>query len=1298
MALGVCFIAISILSTAVPHSFASVDSMKTTSDIAFPDTIKAPRNGEVHCVTVNSRMTCTAKCRSGYSFVGETTGSELVNEWMDGSWTLGPAFPECQQTFCEARQPENGTILCEPNGDMVLCSLTCKEGFRSEHTHLYMCDKDTGKWSPSLPHDNYFPECISGEEACLNMEAPENGYIVCKLEEGCHRCYPSCKLGYGLSNAPAEGYFTCANGVWAPSDVPKCMPTTDPVDPQGISAVTGIYTNKDVPMEQTGYCMSWGQHHYRTFDGKIFRFAGDCTYILAEDTDHFFSVHLHNEDPCVPGEACSRRLSVYVGDLVIELKQTEDGQPGAFVDDAVLALPASMSGVLIQRVADFVVVRDPESELYVKWDGLESIFVRVGDDQAKRTQGLCGTYDNDHRNDFQKQDGKLTSHVIDFAESWAVGSCGKTDKRTYCSRATAENRQVLAQALGKCSYIMDTKCKFVVNPAPYFEACKEDVCWSGNTDNMCSSMSAYFRECSRFGVIVDWRAEDRCGVSCPGDLTYDVCGTSCPKTCYDTSYSCENDHCIEGCHCPEGTYLHNGTCVVQKDCPCQYGRQEYSPGSKIRLDCNRCVCARGRWVCTKNVCDSVCKAVGNHYTTFDGKHFDFDGRCNYILARSVGVQDIAFEVQVINTCTGFQCDKALKITVNNEVIQILHNGKVEIENKDVILPHHSFFYAMEKVTTNLFKVTINNGLTVLFDGEDKIYVRAKPTLCSRMRGMCGNFNQQTRDDFWTPKGDIAANANDFGDEWGTGECLFPNTPMVLSAPCDVHRNYKVKARESCEVMTAAPFTKCHDVVNYKIYFSQCKDDVCNAEDTKLMCRAMADYSMACAKLGVVLGNWRDKVPECKAEIECPEGTQFKECANACGSSCGAIQSDFVCEEQCVPGCTCPEGKVFDYSGNCVAVEECSCMFDKLVYEPGESRMQDCNICECHKAKWACTENVCPVTTSCGVNEEFTSCMKPEILTCGNMHLPVLDRKLTKCVAGCQCKDDFVWDSTTNQCITPKSCPCYHGGRSYGEHETMQQDCNTCRCMDGVWTCEENECAGMCRAYGDSHYTTFDGKNYQFHGLNVFTLLRSTHESEHKFQISIENVACGSKGGTCSKRIVFSINHGDAVKENSVELVKGKAATEKKIGSFDVTYVGLWVFVKAKDMGISLQWDKGTTVMVRLDPEYKGKVEGLCGDFNDNENDDFKNPQDMIEVEEVAFVNSWKTYMNGSSAEEVPTDICGLNSHRKYWAERKCSILTGSKFEVQCCRIQLQRLTLIFEYQCFEHQMHSEYIHSYSVIT
>ena len=41
----------------------------------------------------------------------------------------------------------------------------------------------------------------------------------------------------------------------------------------------------------------------------------------------------------------------------------------------------------------------------------------------------------------------------------------------------------------------------------------------------------------------------------------------------------------------------------------------------------------------------------------------------------------------------------------------------------------------------------------------------------------------------------------------------------------------------------------------------------------------------------------------------------------------------------------------------------------------------------------------------------------------------------------------------------------------------------------------------------------------------------------------------------------------------------------------------------------------------------------------------------------------QTLMDGSQAEEVPTDMCGLNSHRKNWAKRKCSVITGELFKV-----------------------------------
>jgi len=50
------------------------------------------------------------------------------------------------------------------------------------------------------------------------------------------------------------------------------------------------------------------------------------------------------------------------------------------------------------------------------------------------------------------------------------------------------------------------------------------------------------------------------------------------------------------------------------------------------------------------------------------------------------------------------CDRGLKITVNGEDIEILHSGRIDIKGKEAVLPHHTYFYAMEKVTTNFYKV------------------------------------------------------------------------------------------------------------------------------------------------------------------------------------------------------------------------------------------------------------------------------------------------------------------------------------------------------------------------------------------------------------------------------------------------------------------------------------------------------------------------------------------------------------------------------------------------------------------
>lgn len=38
---------------------------------------------------------------------------------------------------------------------------------------------------------------------------------------------------------------------------------------------------------------------------------------------------------------------------------------------------------------------------------------------------------------------------------------------------------------------------------------------------------------------------------------------------------------------------------------------------------------------------------------------------------------------------------------------------------------------------------------------------------------------------------------------------------------------------------------------------------------------------------------------------------------------------------------------------------------------------------------------------------------------------------------------------------------------------------------------------------------------------------------------------------------------------------------------------------------------------------KGQIEGLCGDFDDDDENDFRTPEGIIETDLSVFVNSWR---------------------------------------------------------------------------
>lgn len=83
--------------------------------------------------------------------------------------------------------------------------------------------------------------------------------------------------------------------------------------------------------------------------------------------------------------------------------------------------------------------------------------------------------------------------------------------------------------------------------------------------------------------------------------------------------------------------------------------------------------------------------------------------------------------------------------------------------------------------------------------------------------------------------------------------------------------------------------------------------------------------------------------------------------------------------------------------------------------------------------------------------------------------------------------------------------------------------------------------------------------------------------------------------------------------------------------------------------------------MKLNPEWKGRTTGLCGDYNDNAEDDFKTPSGgLSEVSVNLFGDSWKKNAYCPEPKDIP-DACEQHPERKLWSMRQCNMLKSPLF-------------------------------------
>ncbi|XP_053283367.1 von Willebrand factor isoform X1 [Pleuronectes platessa] len=1031
----------------------------------------------------------------------------------------------------------------------------------------------------------------------------------------------------------------------------------------------------------TGRCSLFGRHHVHTFDGVLYEFPGDCSYLLAGDCNHRSFILLGD---FVNGRRTG--VTLYLGDA-FELHLSVNGR--LTQGDTRLSLPYASHAVFVGSELGFYKLWSEEFGFTVTIDNAANIALALTKHHANRTCGLCGNFNSVPADEYTAQEGFLTEDSYDFANSWAVKGAEQSCRRVSKLSRSCNNTRETPLILSSCSVLQTSSvflhCAHLVSPEAFLVLCQEEACHCDQKegeDCYCPILLEYARTCHAHGVLLrGWQEASQCFPKCPIGMQYSECTKSCSTNCHSLNIQevCKEE-CVDGCTCPVGKVLDGDRCVEVSQCSCVHMGRHFPPGSTISQDCNTCVCRHGSWECTNEGCPGECLVVGqSHFKTFDNKFFTFTGHCQYLLARDC--TENSFSVIIENVqCADDQdavCTRSVTLSLpalEDMTVKLKHGGVVSVNSMDIQTPMHHGRLLIQRSVQSSVRVKFGDDLRLDWDGRGRVLLKLGPGWAGQTCGLCGNFNGNQGDDFLSGSGLVEAAPQAFGQSWRiNGDCESSHKHQI--DPCATNPKRVRFAEEACAVIMSDVFSPCHFLVNPAEFQRFCRYDVCACEDgEECLCSSLSAYAAACAAKGVLL-SWRSPS---LCELECPEGRVYEACGSVCDRTCSALSgAEAGCEGErvCEEGCFCPSGTYLSDTGECVTADQCTCLHDGQLYQPNDVYADHNSICYCENGSMRCSSpetstllsdlfydddlapsrerrsTQCPpplFRAQCDAGQQGLECAR----TCQNLDLPCVS---LACIPGCLCPPGTV--RHRRDCIAPEQCPCYHNNRPYTSGQAISVDCNTCVCENRKWRCTEKVCDGVCRTVGEGHYITFDGHKFSFPGLCQYVLVQDMcHGEEGSFRVLVENEACGIVGHRCAKSVTVFYNGGLILMQHGEVKMKkpvlpGSQVEIVRSGQFYTLLLG---------KHISLSWDKGTRLLVHISATYRGRVCGLCGNFDGNVNNDLMSSNNQLEVDFSHFGNSWKVVPSCADVTQIPIP-CSDNIVKLVSVEQSCRVITAPPF-------------------------------------
>uniref|UniRef100_F7G035 Otogelin like n=1 Tax=Ornithorhynchus anatinus TaxID=9258 RepID=F7G035_ORNAN len=981
--------------------------------------------------------------------------------------------------------------------------------------------------------------------------------------------------------------------------------------------------------DRDGICKTWGQYHFETFDGIYYYFPGKCSYIFAKDCGHLepqYTVWVHNNPDCQEsGYSCHRSVSLFFSsqeEIIISGREVRKR-------GIRLLLPQTIGYVFIERLADYILVKTTFG-FSLAWDGISGLYIKLTGEHKGKPCGLCGNYNGDQSDDLVKQNHEYTEDIAVFANSWTVrtpddNACVATgsDFPSPCLTKEAAFEDIFF----KCQILLQfpfLSCHENIDPYSYIASCINDLCKSDSEDSYCRAVTEYARACSHAGYPVrDWRDDfPACTEKCDDSFVHRDCISCCPPTCtFEKECLGSNLHCLDGCYCPDGLIMDNGTCVSLENCPCSYHGSSYAVGSRIEQECSECVCVGGVWNCTEQECPVECSVVGDsHFTTFDGRHYTFVGVCQYILVKGTG--DDKFTVTLQKAPCGQNLDLACLQSVTLVLGDDMNKQVTLSRGGDVFTgPNHGIKLNGEVEIRNLSSLFIllktRFGLKILFakDGQ-RLYIQVNSVWKRRTLGLCGTFNGNLRDDFLSPAGMIEGTPQLHANAWKVSSACFAPVNVPVVDPCNINQQ-NIGYAAQCDILNRELFAPCHDFISPGLYYHLCRFDACKC-GSGCLCNALAHYAYICGKHGIVI-DFRSHMSSCA--VICQRGMLYHRCSSFCQHSCTSLSTGRTCDDECAEGCNCPEGKYFEESINfCVPVFGCRCHHRGSVYQPGELIPTPSGLCQCSNGTVECAEpSPTSVVHTCPEGKSFFDCKFPVPglpaagvnceTTCANLAMNLTCAPSPPCSSGCICPPGMA--EHRGKCYVPDSCPCTWKDWEYLSGEVIATPCYTCICRRGIFNCTYHPCPAVCTVYGDRHYSSFDGLEF------------------------------------------------DYISDCQVFLLKKQSLVLENKPTYQLWKAGYYAVVHFPEEDITILWDKKTTVHIKVGPHWKGRLAGLCGNFDKYTSNDMTTSNNLEVRSAQVFGESWTIGQCENPNETVKP--CEVHQNKFPYAKKECSILYSDVF-------------------------------------